>query len=184
METIKKFLDGCGDGSGDGSGSGYGCGDGCGDGYGISKINSKKVYIIDDIQTIITKIKGNIATGFILQSDLTMTPCYIVKEDNVFAHGKTLRDAFNSIQEKLYDNSTEDERLSKFKEKFKDFSIKHEAKELFVWHHILTGSCKAGRESFAKDRGIDIENDKFTIHEFIELTKNNYGGDIIKKLTL
>lgn len=29
---------------------------------------------------------------------------------------------------------------------------------------------------------INIDKDKFTVAEFIELTENDYGGEIIKKL--
>lgn len=167
-------------GYGYGDGSGYGYGDGSGD--GLKSINSMPIYIIDDIQTVISCVKNNIAKGFILKSDLSLTPCFIVKENNKFSHGNTLREAFESLQEKLYDNSTEDERILKFKEHFVDYAKKYDAKDLFTWHHILTGSCKAGRESFCKDKGICIDNDKFTIYEFIELTKNSYNGGIIKRL--
>lgn len=31
---------------------------------------------------------------------------------------------------------------------------------------------------------IEVDNDRFTVYEFIELTKNSYGGDIIQKLNL
>ena len=81
-----------------------------------------------------------------------------------------------------YGDGTEEQRLQKFREHFPDFSKEYPAKELFVWHHVLTGSCKAGRESFCRDNGIDIENDTFTIHEFVALTRNSYGGETIKKL--
>ena len=177
--------DGDGYGSGYGSGSGYGDGDGdgYGDGYGVKSVNGNTIYIVDNIPTIITNVKGNIAKGFIFQSDLSLTPCFIVKGNNQFSHGSTLHEAFESLQEKLYDDSTEEERIDKFKEKFSDFSKKYSAKELFVWHHILTGSCKAGRESFCRDKGIDVDNDKFTVYEFIELTKNSYGGEVIRKLS-
>lgn len=52
----------------------------------------------------------------------------------------------------------------------------------FEWHNILTGSCEYGRKSFIESNGIDIENDSFTIQEFINLTKNSYGSEIIKQL--
>ena len=192
---------GCGDGSGDGYGSGYGCG--CGDGYGygdgdgsgygdgygygcgygVKSINGNSIYVVDNIPTIITNVKGNIAKGFILHSDLSLTPCFIVKENNQFSHGNTLHEAFESLQEKLYDDSTEEERILKFKEHFSDFSKKYSAKDLFIWHHVLTGSCKAGREAFCTDKGIDVDNDRFTVYEFIELTKNSYGGNIIRRLS-
>ena len=172
------------DGSGYGSGYGYddGSGYGYGYGYGLKTYKGDKIYQIDGIPTIIKSVKGNIAKGFILQNDLTLTPCFIVKDGNTFSHGKTLHEAFDSLQEKLYDDSTEEERIDKFKDKFKDFSKKYPAKDLFIWHHILTGSCKAGREAFCRDEGIDVDNDMFTIYEFIELTKNSYNGCIIKKL--
>lgn len=175
--------DGCGYGYGYGSGSGYGYGSGCGSGCGIKSINGNSIYVVDSIPTIITNVKGNIAKGFILQSDLSLTPCFIAKENNQFSHGNTLHEAFESLREKLYDDSTEEERILKFKEHFSDFSRKYSAKDLFIWHHVLTGSCKAGREAFCKDKGIDVDNDRFTVYEFIELTKNSYGGEIIRKLS-
>ena len=178
---------GSGDGSGDGYGYGYGdgCGYGCGSGCddGIKSINGNSIYVVDNIPTIITNVKGNIAKGFILQSDLSLTPCFIAKENNQFSHGNTLHEAFESLREKLYDDSTEEERILKFKEHFSDFSKKYSAKDLFIWHHVLTGSCKAGREAFCKDKGIDVDNDRFTVYEFIELAKNSYGGEIIRKLS-
>lgn len=191
-DRIKQFLSigsGCGYGSGFGSGygSGYGsgCGFGCGfgSGDGIKSINGNSIYVVDNIPTIITNVKGNIAEGFILQSDLSLTPCFIAKENNQFSHGNTLHEAFESLREKLYDDSTEEERILKFKEHFSDFSKKYSAKDLFIWHHVLTGSCKAGREAFCKDKGMDVDNDRFTVYEFIELTKNSYGGEIIRKLS-
>ena len=179
---------GYGSGSGDGYGYGYGSGSGYGDGYGygygyrIKNINGDHVYLIDNVQTIIKSVRGNIARGYILQSDLTLTPCFVVKEANQFAHGETLHDAFDSLHEKIYSSETDEEKLNQFKEKFTDFNVKYSAKELFSWHGVLTGSCKAGRTAFCKDHDIDIDQDSFTIHEFIELTKNSYGGDIINKL--
>ena len=174
--------DGNGYGGGSGSGSGGGNGSGSGNGGGLKTYQGDKIYQIDNIPTIIKSVKHNIAKGFILNGDLTLTQCFIVRENNTFSHGKSLREAFMSLQEKLYNNSTEGERIEKFKGKFRDFNKKYSAKELFVWHHILTGSCKVGRESFCRNKGIDIENDKFTIYEFINLTKNSYNGEIIKKL--
>ena len=138
--------------------------------------------MIDDTPTIIKSIRNNLAQGFILNSDFTLTPTFVVKENNQFAHGGTLHEAFESLQEKLYDYSTEEERIEAFKKQLPDFSASVSAKELFHWHHVLTGSCKQGRLSFCKSKGIDIDNDVFTVNEFIELTKDSYGGDIIKRL--
>ena len=199
MDAIEEFLkdrsgygdgsgsgSGYGSGSGSGSGSGYGSGSGSGYGYGsgsgVKTFCGKNVYLIDDVQTIIESVRGNVAKGYILQNDLTLIPCCVVKENNMFSHGSTLREAFEALQEKLYDDSTEEERIRKFREHFPDFSKKYPARELFVWHHVLTGSCKAGREAFCRDKEIDVDKDEFTIHEFIKLTENSYNGHVIKKL--
>ncbi len=187
-------------GQGDGSGAcsssgynyshGYGSGCGCDDGSGfgcehnsgLKEICGNKIYIVDNIQTIITSVHGNVAQGFILQSDLQLKPCYIVKENNEFAHGDTLRDAFTSLQEKLYDDSTKEERIEAFIRKFPSYDIKYDNRDLFTYHHVLTGSCRMGRELFVADKGLSLDG-KTTVREFVELTKDAYGGDIIKQLS-
>lgn len=130
LETkIKNFLslsnDHC-NGDGSGLGDGNGCDDGSdfgfGDNCGVKDINGNHVYIVDGIQTIIKSVRGNIAQGFIPQNDLTLKPCYIVKERNKFAHGDTLHDAFSALQEKLYDDSTEEERIEAFRKKFSEYA--------------------------------------------------------------
>ena len=170
---------GCGDGYGSGCGYGYGCGDGYG--YGIKGLNGDKVYVIDDVPTIIKSVRDNIAQGFILNNDLTLHPCYIVKEQNKFAHGDTLHDAFISLQAKLYDGSTEEERIEAFRKKFPDYDTLYPNRALFAYHHVLTGSCRMGRESFCKDKGISL-SDATTVRQFVLLTKDSYGSATIRKL--
>lgn len=160
---------------------GYGNGDGFG--FGLKSINGSTVYIIDNMPTIITSIHNNIAKGFIVKTDLNFKPCYIVKENNQFAHGDTLRNAFDSLQEKLYDDSTEEERIEAFKKKFPKYDVKYSNRDLFTYHNVLTGSCKMGRETFVADRGLSLD-DKTSIREFVELTKDSYGGEIIKRLPM
>lgn len=197
------YGSGGGDGGGhsNGSGNGYGCGAGCGasgcygDGYGcgvggcggsysgkgVKELNGDNVHLIDGIQTIIKSVRGNIAQGFIVKSDLTLQPCYIVKERNHFAHGDTLHDAFTSLQEKLYDDSTEEERIEAFVKEFPDYDTPYPNRDLFDYHHVLTGSCRMGRESFCKDKGINFD-DSTTVREFVSLTKDSYGSETIRML--
>lgn len=172
---------GFGDGFGSGDGSDVGDGDGLGDGFGVGVFNGSKVYLVDDILTIFTSIHRNVAKGFIVQSDLRLKPCFIVKENNKFAHGVTLRDAFNSLYEKLYDDSTEEERIEAFKKKFPEYDTPYENKDLFAYHYVLTGSCRMGRETFVAGKGLSLDG-KTTVRQFVNLTQNAYGGDIIKKL--
>lgn len=170
-------------------GGGYGCGFGSpdGDGYGwgenlgVKDINGNIVCIIDDIPTIITSVRNNIAKGFIVKNDLQFDPCYVVKENNQFAHGDTLKDAFMSLQEKLYDDSTVEERIEAFKKQFPEYDVKYDNRDLFVYHHVLTGSCRMGREAFMSNKGLSLDG-KTSVREFVKLTQDAYGGDIIKKL--
>jgi hypothetical protein len=172
---------GYGSGDGSGSGSGYGYGDGSGSGDGLKSLNKKPVHYIDGVATIITALKNNVAKGHIVNRDLTSENCFVVKQNNLFAHGKTLKDARDSLFAKLFDDMPEYERIDAFLAEFKP-SKKYSAQKFFDWHGKLTGSCLFGREQFAKDRQINLSNDTFTLAEFIDLTKNSYGGEIIKKL--
>ena len=177
------YGDGSGYGYGYGDGSGYGYGYGYGDGYGdgVKELNGDNVYLVDEIQAIIKSVHGNIAQGFILHSDLTLQSCYIVKEQNLFSHGETLHDAFTALQEKLYDDSTEEERIEAFVKKFPDYDTPYSNRDLFTYHHVLTGSCRFGRESFCKDKGINLDGST-TVREFVSLTKDSYGSETIRKL--
>ena len=191
MEEIKvlEFISsgygyGDGDGSGYGSGSGYGYGDGSGygysDGYGLKSINGKKIYMVDGIATTINHIHRNTAKGTIVNSDLTETPCYIVKEGRYFAHGETLAEANTALQDKLFEEMPAEERIAEFWKCHKK-GVKYPTKDFFEWHHKLTGSCLMGRQQFAKDHGVDLEGE-MTVEEFIALTRNAFGGEIIRQL--
>ena len=183
IDKIKAFLKvneyPCGYGYGDG----YGYGSGNGDGYGnIKSLNGQPVYIIDETQTIITQVVGQHAKGFILGSDLTMTPCYIAKCGNYFAHGETLRDALEDALSKYEQDLPVEERIANFNSTFSDNDKPVKVSLLYVWHNRLTGSCAMGRQVFAKEHGIDISADSMTVSEFVRLTENSYRGDVIKLL--
>ena len=178
---------GSGDGSGDGSGSGYGSGSGDGSGYGygdgsgVKSFNRETVYQIDGVNTLIRSVRGNTAHGAILNGNLTLTPCYIVKQDGVFAHGETLREAMEALREKLFEDMPEDERIDAFLRET-DREKTYPTQYFYDWHHRLTGSCDMGRKQFAHDHGVDLEHGMMTLMEFLELTKDAYGGDVIRKV--
>ena len=147
---------------------------------GVSSFNGQIVYMIDSVATIIKSVRNNIAKGFILNRDLTLTPCYVAKGQNKFAHGKTIKEAVEALREKIFEDMDTDEAIDKFLETFKQ-GEKYPGKEFFDWHHYLTGSCLMGRESFVRNHDLDV-NDMFTVDEFISICENDYGGDVIKKL--
>lgn len=169
---------GSGSGSGDGSGYGFGSGDGFGD--GISKYNNHYVFIIDNISTIITSIHGNVAKGFILNKNLTLEKTFVAKGNNKFAHGKTLKEAVADLQKKIFDDLDIEEKIEMFNKQFNRVE-KYSGEEFYKWHHILTGSCTAGRDNFVKENNLDLKK-LYTVDEFIKITKDSYGGNIIKKL--
>ena len=168
-------------GDGDGSGTGFGDGDGSGCGDGILEYNHHKVYKIDGVPTIIDSVHGNYAKGKILKNDLTVRECFIAKCGNYFAHGATLKQALSDASEKYNENKPLEERISEFNEMFPDNDMPIDGNELFSWHHILTGSCLFGRKSFCSDKCLDV-NAKYTVREFISLTENAFGSDVIRKL--
>ena len=180
------YDDGYGYGSGNGYGNGFGNGNGDGYGYsdsgsGIKMINGNTVYTIDSVPTLIDHVHGNIASGRVLLSDLTLSPCYIVKSGDLFVHGETLREAMRALNEKLFEDMPVEERIKAFLKEFPG-DKKYPVKAFFDWHNRLTGSCEMGRKAFARDHGIDIENGEMTVDEFIRLTRNAYGGEVIREL--
>ena len=86
-----------------------------------------------------------------------------------------------SLHEKLYDDSTEEERIEAFVKKFPSYDTKYDNKDLFAYHHVLTGSCRMGRELFVNSKGLSL-GDKTSVREFVELTMDAYGGYVIRKL--
>ena len=179
---------GSGDGSGDGYGDGYGYGDGSGsgsgsgDGYGIKSYNGHEVYIIDDMQTIIYSVHGNIARGAIINTDLTLADCYIAKCGDYFAHGETAKQAMADAQSKAWQDKPIEERIDYVVERYPDVDVPIEHSALFSLHTFLTGSCLFGRKEFAKAHLLDPEHGAMTMRTFIHLTKDAYGGDNIRQL--
>lgn len=175
--------DGDGYGDGYGSGDGYGDGDGYGygDGSGIKMFAGNQVYLIDRTPTLLYIVHGNIAKGAILKADLTTEPCYVITNGDLFAHGETLHEAQSALIEKQFEDMDDDDRINAFLAEI-DINKQYPTSVFFEWHHRLTGSCEMGRRVFAENHGIDLENGTMTVGEFVELTKNAYGGRIIKKI--
>lgn len=176
-------------GSGDGSGfsEGYGSKDGSGEGGYVSIIDIKTfnehiVDYIDGVPTIITHIHNDVASGFIIGFDMTLIPCYVAKAGNYFAHGKTLKDALKDAEAKEMYNMPIEERIEKFIEVFGSLDSEHTGKEFYDWHHILTGSCRMGRDKFCEENGINLTK-KYSVRYFLNITKNSYGGDVIKQIS-
>ena len=138
--------------------------------------------MIDDVPTIIHAVRGNIARGCIMQQDWSLKPCWVARVGDCFAHGETVHDAWHDAQAKHTQQLPVEERIRMFNEQFPDRDKLVAVKTLYDWHGILTGSCRMGRNEFARSHGIDIEHDTMSVNDFIKLTADSYGGDIIKQL--
>lgn len=202
------FGSGFGSGSGEGSFSGVGRGHGSGAGYisgsgrgcgcfssagcdngsggshdfgdGIKSLNGQSVDMIDDVPTILTCIIGNVAKGFIVRPDFSLVPTFVYKQDNKFSHGETPHKAREALFDKLFNRMSTGERIEAFCEEFRP-GVKRPAMDFFSWHHRLTGSCEQGRKEFARQHDVDIDNDEMTPEEFFKLTRDSYGGKIIRQ---
>ena len=184
------YGNGCGDSNGSGDGDGLCCGsgseDGSGEGGDVSVMNIKTfngyiINYIDGVPTIITNIHNNVASGFIIGFDMTLMPCYVAKAGNYFAHGETLKNAVEDAEAKEVREMPIEERIEKFIEVFGSLDSEHMGEEFYDWHHILTGSCRMGRDKFCEENGIDLTK-KYSVKYFLNITKNSYGGDIIKQI--
>ena len=161
-----------------GYGSGYGSGSGSGD--GLKTLKGQSVDYIDGVPTILTRIVGNVAKGFIVCADFSLAPTFVCKQGNMFAHGETLHKARDALLEKLFDDMPTEERIEAFCAEFKP-GVKRSAKDFFSWHNRLTGSCEQGRIEFARQHDVDIDSDELTPEEFFALTRDSYGSSIIRQ---
>ena len=100
---------------------------------------------------------------------------------NFFAHGDTLKSAYNDAHGKYMSNMSEEDRIAEFIKAHPDASAEYPCEDLFRWHNTLTGSCEFGRRQFCKNNGIDL-NGSYTVTFFLDITKGAYGGDVIRKV--
>ena len=176
------YGSGSGYGYGDGDGYGYGYGSGYGSGYGMKTFCGSEVHMIEDVPTILPNVHGSVARGYILQDDLQLTPCYVVKGNNLFAHGETLEEAEKALEEKILGSLPIEEKIGEFLKKFSP-GQEYPVRDFYDWHHFLTGSCEMGRRQFALEHDIRVDEDKMTPEAFMDLTKDAYGGAVIRQLT-
>ena len=169
-----RYEDGSGSGPGFSSSPGFGYGNG-----GVTALNGNIVDYIDNVPTIITQVHGNFAYGYIVKDDLTLSPCFIAKVSNSFAHGKTLEEAVADAKAKELEKMTVEERVAKFVEAFGPLDSEHTGKEFYDWHNILTGSCHMGRDEFCRSHSIDLTQ-KYSVRYFLNITKGSYGSDVIQ----
>ena len=174
------FGSGFGNGSGNGNGNGFGSGFGNGNGNGcrIKQFKGNKVYYVDNIPCVFESVHENFTAVEVIDvNSFELKKAFIGKFENCFAHGETIRDAIEDARSKYYQSLDFDEAKEKLLAEFKEKG-KLTVKELYNWHGILTGSCRFGRTQFQTEHNLK-DDDLLTLEEFVELTKNAFGGDRI-----
>lgn len=124
---------------------------------------------------------NGVAVGRILKGDLTTEITYVVKRNFLFAHGRTLEEAVEAVNAKVMQEMPVEERVEAFVKAFPLVDTFANGRELFRWHNILTGSCIQGRRAFCESKGLDLDHE-YTIAQFIAMTINAYGGEVIRLL--
>ena len=162
------------------NGSGCGYGNGSGSGYGTpSSINGRKVFNIDGLPCVFLAIFRDYAKVGVVEA-LSEKPMYLAKCGGFLAHGETLKEAMADAKAKYEENRPLEDRIKEFWGKFTP-GKKYEGSLFFDWHHVITGSCLAGRNEFVKMKGLSVKS-LFTPEEFIALCENDYGSENIKEL--
>lgn len=134
--------------------------------------NGKKRYkaiIADGILSEIIKQRGNVYKvknhG---QNEIT----YLVKDGDIYSHGKTLKEAKESLIYKISNRDTT---------KYKDYTLdtKVSKKDAIQMYRCITGACEQGTRMFVES----LENipESLTVKEIIDITKGQYGNDEFRK---
>ena len=112
---------------------------------------------------------------------MTLKPCFIVKGQGHFAHGENLRKAMEALTDKIMEDMPEEDRIAEFVKAHPEYRKPYPNRDLYDWHHRLTGSCEMGRNEFVSSRGLTLDGET-TVEDFVKLTWTAYGGSVIRKL--
>ena len=148
----------------------------------MKSVCGKRVYSIDNVPTLISSVHNMYAKGHILNSDLSLTPTYVARIGDSFAHGATLREARRDAEAKDMESRPVEERIAAFVKAHPFLDALIDGRDLYDWHHILTGSCRAGRDAWCRDNGLNPATAKMSVEEFCRRACNAYGGEVIRLL--
>ena len=128
-----------------------------------------KAVIADGILSEVIEHKGNV---YKVKNHGSDNISYLVKNGDVYSHGKTVKEAKESLIYKLSNRDTS---------VYKDYKLdtKVSKKEAIQMYRAITGACESGTRYFV-ERLREVP-ESLTIKEIIELTKGQYGNDTFRK---
>lgn len=107
---------------------------------------------------------GNIEV-FEVEEFLDRKSSYVVKKDNIFSHGKTIKEAKDSLKYKISSRDT-----TPFK-KWKMDTVVTQAKMIEAYR-VITGACEYGVRQWAESKKLPT---KLSVKKAIELVGDSYG---------
>ena len=115
-----------------------------------------------------------------VNDDLTLSPCFIARVGDHWAHGETAREALRDAQAKHAEDSSDEERIEAFWKQF-NRTDRYTGHQLLAAHRALTLSCEMGCAHFVKSQAIDLDA-SFAVDEFIDITKDAFATDLMRQL--
>ena len=181
----EKIISGSGSGLGwgldSGESLGLGSGSGEGEGYTLMILYGRIVHYIDGIPCLPVSAHGDtMAVDVIDEQDWTLSRAYVARWQGEAAHGETVRKAVEAARNKYFARMGPGEKKRQLLDLFAEKG-RLTVKELYAWHGRITGSCEFGRSRFQEEHGFK-DDDTLSLEEFVELTRNAYGGDLIASL--
>jgi hypothetical protein len=92
---------------------------------------------------------------------------FVVKKGEAFSHGKTIKEAKESLKYKIYSRDTSAFKMWKLTDTKK-------LSEIIGAYRAITGACEFGVRDFCQSRKLPA---KMTIKKAIETTKGKYGNE-------
>jgi len=128
--------------------------------------NDGKYIRVDGIFTEVVYKKGNV---YQVKELTDPNEFYLVTDGTKWAHGDTLKEAYQDLVYKVTNRSKED-----FEHLTLDSVLTFE--DSVACYRTITSACSFGTRDFVESNGF-VEKDR-TIREIIELTKGSYGNDL------
>jgi hypothetical protein len=126
--------------------------------------------VVDGILSEVISHKGNV---FKVINHGENKQSYIVQNGDVYAHGKTLKEAKDSLIYKF-----EDRDLSAYEGMTMDTEFTHA--EALQMYHDVTGACSSGTRYFVEQNKEKMK-DKYSVREIIELTRGQWNNEALVK---
>jgi hypothetical protein len=117
--------------------------------------------------------KKQIGEAVVFECERNFKKEYVVKINDVFAHGENVASAMADIRLKF--NTNRD--TSHYKKWATTDAVSLE--EMITAYRMITGACRLGVDSFLFS--LKEKKESYSVQEVIDLTKNQYGNEIFKK---